>query len=491
MLGLGSLFILFLLSLLTVQFVRLQWRSKRLPPGPTPLPIVGSLWQPKLFQLSRDVLMEVAKSYGDIYTLWFGWNPVIILNGFQAVKEGLTTNPEAVAGRPLTPIFRAMANNKGLLLATGRTWKNQRRFTLVTLKSLGLGKTSLEYKMQEEVHHLIDAFRNTKGKPTNPSFALTLAVSNVTCAVVFGHRFSSDNETFHQLLEAMECIFKFGGSLLHYFYDFFPWLMQRIPGRHKKMLLSCDVVRSVIKKEISNHQAAGMPEEPQDFIDFYLAQLEKSKDERRPVYDEDNMMQCIFDLFLGGTETSSTTLYWSLLYMVLYPDIQAKVQKEMDAVLAPGRMIYYEDRKILPYTNAVIHEAQRFSNVVAIGMPRLCAKDFMLGQFHLQKGMVIFPNLASALYDPNEWETPRQFSPGHFLDKDGNFTCPEAFVPFSMGHRVCLGDHLARTEMFLFFANLLKTFTFHMAEGTKDVNTEPVVGGTLQPQYFEICAIPR
>ncbi|KAJ6653658.1 hypothetical protein lerEdw1_008846 [Lerista edwardsae] len=105
--------------------------------------------------------------------------------------------------------------------------------------------------------------------------------------------------------------------------------------------------------------------------------------------------------------------------------------------------------------------------------------------------MVVFPNMASALYDPNEWETPRQFNPGHFLDQDGNFSCPEAFIPFSTGNRVCIGDHLAKTELFLFFANLLRTFTFRLAEGTKDVTPEPVVGGTLQPQYFEICAIPR
>lgn len=71
------------------------------------------------------------------------------------------------------------------------------------------------------------------GQPMNPSFALTLAVSNVTCVVVFGHRFSSDNETFHQLLEAMEVIFKFGGSFLHYVskpFCFFDLPLPQEPG---------------------------------------------------------------------------------------------------------------------------------------------------------------------------------------------------------------------------------------------------------------------
>ncbi|KAL8188189.1 UNVERIFIED_CONTAM: hypothetical protein K2H54_062706 [Gekko kuhli] len=325
----------------------------------------------------------------------------------------------------------------------------------------------------------------------NPSFALTLAVSNVICAVVFGHRFSNDDKTFHHLLEAMECIFKFGGSIYHHLYDVFPWLMSRLPGPHKKTLASCEEVYSFIRKEIRSHQDRGASEELQDFIHSYLAQIEKSKGQPKPAYDERNMVQCIFDLFLGGTETSSTTLYWALLYMVVYPDIQAKVQKEIDATVDPGHMICYEDRKNLPYTNAVVHEVQRFSNVISIGVPRLCVKDTMIREFSIKRGTVIFPSIASALHDPNEWDTPGQFNPSHFLDRDGNFTCQEAFIPFSIGHRMCLGDNLARTELFLFFSNLLKAFTIRFPEGVKDVNMEPVWGGTLQPHYFEICAEPR
>ncbi|XP_042314493.1 cytochrome P450 2J2-like [Sceloporus undulatus] len=386
-----------------------------------------------------------------------GSSPIIMLNGFHAVKDGLTTHPDDVAGRPVLPFFRALANNKGILLSTGRTWKHQRRFSLMTLKTLGLGKRSLEYQIQEEARHLVDHFRATKGKPMNPSFALTLAVSNVICVVVFGHRFSTEDETFHQLLEAMEPIFKFGSSTTHF-------------------------------TQISKHQATAAPDDLQDFIYSYLAQIEKTKDQPKPAYDESNMIQSIFDLFLGGTETSSTTLYWTLLYMVLYPEVQAKVQKEIDAVVSPGQMICYEDRKNLPYTNAVIHECQRFSNIIAIGLPRLCVKDTMIRQFSIKRGTVIFPNIASALHDPKEWETPLQFNPGHFLDKDGNFTCPEAFIPFSLGQRVCWGEKWQRQKMFLFFSNLLQAFTFHLAEGQRRKH-KTYLGGNFAASHFEICAL--
>ncbi|XP_062987494.1 cytochrome P450 2J4-like [Elgaria multicarinata webbii] len=490
-LALSSILTALILCFLMAQFVRLQIRRKRFPPGPTPLPYIGNFWQLKFFRLSRELLTEEAKTYGNIFTLWFGTVPAVILVGFQAVKDGLTTRPEDMVGRPQTPYFKALANNKGIFLTTAKTWKNQRRVSLMILRTLGLGKRSFEYQVQEEACNLVEAFRNTKGKPMNPSYAITLAVANVICSVVFGHRFSNDDKTFHGLLEAMECLFTFFGCFMHHFYELFPWLLNHIPGRHQKALSSRDFVHSFIRREIKKHLDSDVPDEPQDFIDFYLAQIDRTKSQPSPPYDEKNMVHCIFDLFLGGTETSSTTLHWALLYMVLYPDVQAKVQKEIDTVLAPGQMIYYEDRKNLPYTNAVIHEIQRFSNIVAVGVPKCCVRDTTIREFFIEKGTIIFPILASALYDSSEWERPLNFNPSHFLDKDGNFTCRDAFIPFSLGHRTCVGDHLARTELFLFFSSLLQAFTFHLAEGSKDITVEAVWGGTLQPHYFEICATPR
>ncbi|NXG30978.1 CP2J2 protein, partial [Dromaius novaehollandiae] len=329
------------------------------------------------------------------------------------------------------------------------------------------------------------------GRPVDPSFPLIHSISNIICALVFGYHFSDEDKTFHELISVTENLFKFAGSFTHQLYEIFPWLMCHLPGPHKKALSCYDVLSSFARKEIRRHMERGIPDEPQDFIDFYLAEMEKSKDGPTPKYDEDNLVCVINDLFLGGSETSSTTLYWGLLYMVVNPDIQEKVQKELDAVLGPSQLICYEDRRKLPYTNAVVHEIQRFSNIVFVGMPRLCVRNTTLLGFPLKKGTIIMPNIASVLYDPEQWETPRQFNPGHFLDKDGNFINREAFLPFSAGHRVCLGEHLARTELFIFFANLLRAFTFQLPEGVTKISTEPIFGGTLQPHPYKICAIQR
>uniref|UniRef100_A0A673H9A6 Uncharacterized protein n=1 Tax=Sinocyclocheilus rhinocerous TaxID=307959 RepID=A0A673H9A6_9TELE len=114
------------------------------------------------------------------------------------------------------------------------------------------------------------------------------------------------------------------------------------------------------------------------------------------------------------------------------------------------------DRVDMPYTEAVIHEIQRFGDVVPLGFPK-------------KAGTSITVNLSSVLHDPNEWETPNTFNPGYFLNENGQFRKRDAFLPFSAGKRPCLGEQLARQVIFLFFTSLLQQFTV-----TKYPGEEPI-----------------
>uniref|UniRef100_A0A8C4J4N5 Uncharacterized protein n=2 Tax=Dromaius novaehollandiae TaxID=8790 RepID=A0A8C4J4N5_DRONO len=160
-------------------------------------------------------------------------------------------------------------------------------------------------------------------------------------------------------------------------------------------------------------------------------------------------------------------------------------------VIGPSRTIEYKDRVILPYTNAVLHEILRYSSISAVGVMRKCTQDTILQGFPITKGTLIFPNMFSVLYDKEQWATPRKFNPGHFLDKDGNFVNREAFMPFAAGHRVCLGEGLARMNLFITFSSLLRAFTFRLPEGVKEADDRPITGFVLQPHPYKTCAIPR
>uniref|UniRef100_A0A8D0H936 Cytochrome P450 family 2 subfamily AB member 16 n=1 Tax=Sphenodon punctatus TaxID=8508 RepID=A0A8D0H936_SPHPU len=453
MLGIGEFIAALVVSLVIVQYLKLRWAARGLPPGPTPLPIIGSLWQMN-FKFQHENLIMV----------------------FNFIFSCITNS--------------CILMISGIIFTSGPTWKQQRRFGLAVLRSLGLGKKGLEHRIQEEARHLVEAILSEKGQPLDPFFPIIHSVSNVICAMAFGRRFSNDDETFCQLIENNNFMFRFGGSIYHNLYDVSPRLMHYLPGPHQKIFACHDFLRSFTRQEIQHHKDSGTPEEPQDFIDFYLAQMAKSND-GPSTFDEGNMVQSICDFFLAGTETTTTTLRWALLFMLIYPDVQEKVQKELDDVLGLSRLICYEDRKKLPYTNAVIHEIQRYSNIVSVGVPRQCIKDTTVLGFLLKKDTIIIPNLSSVLLDPEQWETPRQFNPNHFLDKDGHFVSSEAFLPFSVGHRVCLGEQLARIELFIFFTSLLQAFTFQLPEGMKAINTEYILGMTLQPHPYKVCAVPH
>ncbi|XP_039937944.2 ubiquitin carboxyl-terminal hydrolase 43 [Hirundo rustica] len=141
----------------------------------------------------------------------------------------------------------------------------------------------------------------------------------------------------------------------------------------------------------------------------------------------------------------------------------AKVQEEIDAVVGTGRAPSTEDKLRMPYTNAVIHELQRFHKTRIENFPRMTTQDVLFRGYTIPKGTPVIPVISSVHSDPTQWENPRKVDPAHFLDEKGEFRKREAFMAFSAGKRMCPGEALARIELFLFLTTLLQSFTFQLA----------------------------
>ncbi|XP_048034959.1 cytochrome P450 2J4 isoform X1 [Megalobrama amblycephala] len=479
--------LIFLCVLLFVKHLR-DVQSKNMPPGPFPFPLLGNVMNIG-FSDPMEVFPKIAERYGDVSTFYLGNKPCILLTGYETFKEAFVEQADIFTDRPYFPVNDKICKGKGLIFSGGHMWRHQRRFALATLKYFGVGKKTLENSILQECHFVCSAFQTKQGLPFNPHHILTYAVGNIICSLVFGYKFEYDNQHFHELLQYSDDTFKLPINVWGRLYNTFPAVMSLLPGKHQTAFANLSKLKLFFQEEIRKHKEDRNPSSPRDYIDCYLDEIEKCKDSEAE-FTEENLIHCVLDLFGAGTESTAKSLSWALLYMAKYPDVQEKVQSEIDQVIGQTRQPLMEDRTHLPYTYAVMHEVQRFANVLAFIPPRVASKDTTVAGCLIPKGVMVLPMLKPILEDKNEYSTPYEFNPAHFLDENGKFLKREKFIPFSLGKRMCPGEQLARMELFLFFISLMQRFTFLPPEG-QTLSLKRTVAIASAPEPFHIRAVPR
>lgn len=161
--GVSTAILLLLLAVISLSLTFTSWGKGQLPPGPKPLPILGNLLQLRSQDLLTS-LTKLSKDYGSVFTVYLGPRRVIVLSGYQTVKEALVDKGEEFSGRGSYPVFFNFTKGNGIAFSNGERWKILRRFSVQILRNFGMGKRSIEERILEEGSFLLEVLRKTEGQ---------------------------------------------------------------------------------------------------------------------------------------------------------------------------------------------------------------------------------------------------------------------------------------------------------------------------------------
>ncbi|XP_055976565.1 LOW QUALITY PROTEIN: cytochrome P450 2C19-like [Sorex fumeus] len=475
---------------LLLSFWKQSSQKRHLPPGPTPLPIIGNVLQLDVKDIKKS-LNNLSKVYGPVFTVYLGMKPTVVLHGYETVKEALINFGEEFSARGSFPMGERVANGNRIVISNGKKWKDIRHFTLMTLRNFGMGKRSIENRVQEEACCLVEELRKTNASPCDPTFILGCAPCNVICSIIFQHHFDYKDPHFLSMMKKLNENFSILSSPWLQVSSLHPHEIIDFPGSHNKVFKNIDFIKSYIFEKIKEYQTSLDISNPRDFIDCFLIKLEQEKHNRKTEFTLENLTVTAIDLFAAGTETTSSTLRYALLLLLKYPEVMAKAQEEIECVIGGHRSSCMEDRSNMPYMDALVHEVQRFIDLVPLNLPHAVTQDIKFRNYIIPRGTTIITSLSSVLPDEREFSNAKVFDPGHFLDESGKFKKSDYFLAFSAGKRSCAGESLARMELFLFLTIILQKFNLKSVVDPKDLDTTPVVNGlTSVARSYKLCFVP-
>ncbi|XP_007947150.1 cytochrome P450 1A2 [Orycteropus afer afer] len=459
------------------------------PPEPWSWPLIGHMLT--LGKSPHLALTHLSQRYGDVLQVRIGCTPVLVLSGLDTIRQALVRQSNDFKGRPDLYTFTLITDGQSMTFNpdSGPTWAARRRLAQNALNTFSIASDPdsssscyLEEHVSKEAEVLLSKFQKLMEEMGcfDPYNQVVVSVANVIGAMCFGHNFPQSSKEMLSLIENSHEFVESATSGNPV--DFFPFLRYLPNPTLQKFKTFNQRFVQFLQKTVQEHYKDFDKNSVQDITSALFKHSEEGSRASGGLIPQKNIINLVNDIFGAGFDTITTAISWSIMYLVTKPGIQKKIQKELDTMIGRDRRPRLSDRPQLPYMEAFILEIFRHSSFVPFTIPHSTTKDTTLNGFYIPKGRCVFVNQWQVNHDEKLWEDPFEFQPERFLTAKGstiNKVLSEKVMLFGMGKRRCIGEVVAKWEIFLFLAVLLQRLEFSVPPDVK-VDLTPIYGLTMK-----------
>ncbi|KAK6188140.1 hypothetical protein SNE40_004389 [Patella caerulea] len=454
---------------LLVTFLIIKWfkdqQKTPLPPGPGLLECLKITWHMMRKNDTHLIGEELSRRYGDIFIIRILSVNTVFLNSSRIMRKVFSTSQYRDVTNDRPPTFFSeyifyggkdltLRNNDDLLVKI-------RHIIHRSMKMYGDGVKVFEDMVNSEIELMKNTLQSADNEPTfDLDSALTVSIIRIL------HIFLT-NETPDNAAEICSVIkeydhfanvlFNFSNNMV---LTLFPWL-RCVPGPFRDMYKKMKNVQNRlhdlylndrIKKRLGSHGKG--------VLAHILAEFEVD-DQLNEFY----VKSVLGNLVVAGYLTTKGALSGFFLLMLYYPEVQRRIQEEIDENIGKERIPSLDDRPVMHYTNACILECLRFIGHVPFAVPHRNKIEVEIEGLRIPANSTLIPNMWTMTHSDKAWDRHDEFLPERFLGDDGKLLPVDhplrsRLIPFGTGRRVCVGESFAKSRIFLFVTLLLQKFNF-------------------------------
>ncbi|CAN0900325.1 Cytochrome P450 71A1 [Linum grandiflorum] len=465
--------LLFIIPLFFLSKFRNSKSKLNLPPSPPTLPFIGNLHQ--VGAVPYRSLKSLADKYGSLMLVHFGSAPTVVVSSAQ-VAEVITRDHDVVfADRPRMSVANVFFFGWSDLAFCpyGEYWRQVKKICVLELLSQKRVQ-GFDFVREEETDKLVDEISaaGRRGESVDLSEMLVSISNNIVSRSALGRTYTKSEDGELSSGDLVRTSLGLVGGFC--FKDFFPWLgfLDTLRGFNAKVHKASKALHVFLDKVIEEHEAANNKEgsnavgsaDRKDIIDILL-QLER-EGKLGINLTRNNMKAVVMDMFIGGTDTTASTMDWAMAEMIKNPTILKKAQEEVRKVVGKKPKVEESDLDNLSYLKCVIKETLRL-HVSGI-IPRQTTSAVKLNGYDIPANTRVLINTWAIQRDGKQWERPEEFNPERFVGNELDFRGQhKEYLPFGTGRRICPGISYALKEVEYVVANLIYKFDWGVAGGKR------------------------